>query len=66
MADKPNLAAAIRCNECGTLFEIPDIEKQLEDIQKLYSEILSRMRFPCPDCGQYQAARGPGPRLRVL
>lgn len=66
MAEKSNLATAIRCVECGTLFEVPDIERQMDEIQKLYAEIMVRMRFPCPDCGHYQNLKGTGPRMRIL
>jgi len=66
LTERPNLATAIRCVECGTLFEVPDIEKQSDETKKLYAEIMTRMRFPCPDCGHYQNLRGTGPRMRIL
>ncbi|MFZ5596218.1 MAG: hypothetical protein ACOY31_04305 [Bacillota bacterium] len=61
--ERNNLSLAIRCKECGTLFEIPDVQQQPGEIQRLFSEIQYKLRFPCPDCGLYQSARGPGPSL---
>lgn len=46
---------AMRCINCGAFIEIPSPEMQPEEIIEKYLDIIEKINFPCPECGNYQA-----------
>jgi len=45
---------AMQCTNCGALIEIPTPEMQPEEIREKYAELMTKINFPCPECGNYQ------------
>jgi hypothetical protein len=49
------------------LYEIPLVDEQPKDIQAKYSDIIQKLKFPCPKCGSYWALSDDfNPEIRVF